>query len=193
MLTICDLVVHLQSTPIHHTKHNLAEFYFCSAWTSTFASVLVYLHGDNVQHNGGFLPDIILYYSVDPMLLFNTINIGEYNPRISHEEFLPLHPMLNRMREHRTCARGGCCGRGRCSAWVTTGYPRGSCRESWRTRENVGRGGRRKNGRTAWQRIFGYLASGGTGTLPDLTLGYDMIWYSTSQYVKGAVGLWPRE
>ena len=40
-------------------------------------------------------------------------------------------------------ARGGCCGRGRCSAWVTTGYPRGSCRESSRTRENLGRRGRR--------------------------------------------------
>ena len=38
-------------------------------------------------------------------------------------------------------ARGGCCGRGPCSAWVTTGYPRGSCRESSRTRKNVGRGG----------------------------------------------------
>ena len=41
---------------------------------------------------------------------------------------------------------------------MTTGYPRGSCRESWKTRGNVGRGGRGKNGRTAWQRIFGYLA-----------------------------------
>ena len=28
--------------------------------------------------------------------------------------------------------------------------------------ENVGRGGRRKNGRTVWQRIYGYLASRGT-------------------------------
>ena len=28
------------------------------------------------------------------------------------------------------CVRGGCCGRGRCSAWTTTGYPRGLCRES---------------------------------------------------------------
>ena len=35
--------------------------------------------------------------------------------------------------------------------------------------ENTGKrgpGGRRNNGRTAWQRIFGYLASRGTGTLP---------------------------
>ena len=37
-------------------------------------------------------------------------------------------------------ARGGCCGRGRYSVWVSTGYPRGSCRESSRTRGNVDRG-----------------------------------------------------
>ena len=61
---------------------------------------------------------------------------------------------------------------------MTTGYPRGSCRESSRTRENVGRGGRRKNGRTAWQIIFGYLASRGTGAPPHLTLGYGIL-YST--------------
>ena len=42
------------------------------------------------------------------------------------------------------CARGGCCGRGRYSAWVTTCYPRGSCWESSRTRGNVGRGGKEK-------------------------------------------------
>ena len=40
-------------------------------------------------------------------------------------------------------ARGGCCGRGLYSAWVTTGYPRGSCRESSRTRGN-GPGGEEK-------------------------------------------------
>ena len=56
----------------------------------------------------------------------------------------------NARASKQLCAREGCCGRGRCSAWVTTGYPRGSCRESSRTRENVGRGGRRNNGRTAW-------------------------------------------
>ena len=84
-------------------------------------------------------------------------------------------------------ARGGCCGRGRYSAWVTTGYPRGSCRESSRTRGNVDRGGRRKSGRTAWQMIFGYLASRGTGKPPHSTLGH-----GTTPYKKGAVGLWPR-
>ena len=84
-------------------------------------------------------------------------------------------------------ARGGCCGRGRYSAWVTTGYPRGSCRESSRTRGNVDRGGRRKSGRTAWQMIFGYLASRGTGEPPHLTLGHGI-----TRYKKGVVGLWPR-
>ena len=51
--------------------------------------------------------------------------------------------------------------------------------------ENVGKRGHDR--RTAWQRIFGYLASGGTGTLPHLTLGPSM-----AQYVTGAVGVWPR-
>ena len=46
------------------------------------------------------------------------------------------------------------------------------------------RGGRRNNGRTAWQRIFDYLASRGTRTLPHLTLGPGI-----AQYLKGAVGL----
>ena len=53
-------------------------------------------------------------------------------------------------------------------------------------RENVGRGGSRKNGRTAWQRVVGYSASRGTGAQAHLTQGYD-----AAQYVKGAVGLWP--
>ena len=44
--------------------------------------------------------------------------------------------------------------------------------------------GRRRN-RTAWQRIFGYLASRGTGAPPLLTLGRGI-----AQYVEGAVGLW---
>ena len=47
-------------------------------------------------------------------------------------------------------------------------------------RGNMGREGRRNNGRTAKQRIFGYLASGGTGTQPHLTLGPGI-----AQYVKG--------
>ena len=50
-----------------------------------------------------------------------------------------------------------------------------------------GPGGRTNIRRTAWQRIFGYWASGGTGTLPHLTLGPGI-----AQYVNGAVGPWPR-
>ena len=53
--------------------------------------------------------------------------------------------------------------------------------------ENVGRGGRRKYGRTAWQSIFGYLASRGTRAPPHLTLGSGI-----AQDVKEAVGLWRR-
>ena len=56
--------------------------------------------------------------------------------------------------------------------------------------ENAGKrepGGRRKSGRTAWQMIFEYLASRGTGAPPHLTLGY-----GTAQYMKGVIGLWPR-
>ena len=56
--------------------------------------------------------------------------------------------------------------------------------------ENAGKrgpGGRRKSERTAWQMIFGYLASRGTGAPPHLTLGHGI-----TQYTKGAVGLWPR-
>ena len=51
----------------------------------------------------------------------------------------------------------------------------------------VDRGGRRKSGRTAWQIIFGYLASRGTGEPPHLTLGRGI-----TRYTKGVVGLWPR-
>ncbi|CAM9330293.1 unnamed protein product [Ascophyllum nodosum] len=54
-------------------------------------------------------------------------------------------------------------------------------------RGNVDRGGRRKSGRTAWQMIFGYLASRGTGKPPHSTLGH-----GTTPYKKGVVGLWPR-
>ena len=50
--------------------------------------------------------------------------------------------------------------------------------------ENASRGGRRNNGRTAWQRIFGYLASRGPGAPPHLILGF-----GTAQYAKGAVGI----
>ena len=44
-------------------------------------------------------------------------------------------------------------------------------------RGNVDRGGRRKSGRTAWQMIFGYLASRGTGEPPHSTGA----WYNTVQ------------
>ena len=64
---------------------------------------------------------------------------------------------------------------------------RGPCRESWRTRGYVGLGGRRNNGRIAWQRIVGYLASRETGAPPHLTLGSRI-----AQYVAEAVGLLPR-
>ena len=44
-----------------------------------------------------------------------------------------------------------------------------------------------KSGRTAWQMIFGYLASRGTGKPPHSTLGHGI-----TPYKKGVVGLWPR-
>ena len=53
--------------------------------------------------------------------------------------------------------------------------------------ENAGKrgpGGRRKSGRTAWQMIFGYLASRGSGEPPYLTLGRGI-----TRYTKGVVGL----
>ena len=56
--------------------------------------------------------------------------------------------------------------------------------------ENAGKrgpGGRRKSERTAWQMIFAYLASRGTGALPHLILGHSM-----TQYTKGVVGLLSR-
>ena len=104
---------------------------------------------------------------------------------------LQSRPPANRMREHRNNRAHeevvNNCGRGRFSAWGTSGYPKGSCRESWRMRENVGRGGRRNNGLIAWQRILGYLASRGTGAPPHMTPGS-----GTAQYVKWTVGLWLR-
>ena len=53
--------------------------------------------------------------------------------------------------------------------------------------EKRGWGGRRKNGQTARQRIFDVLASRGTGAPLHLSLGPRI-----AQYVKRAVGLWPR-
>ena len=91
----------------------------------------------------------------------------------------------NARASKQPCARGGCCGRGRCSAWVTTGYPRESESGGLENAGKRGPGGRRNNGQTAWQRIFGYLVSRGTGVPPPhLTLGPGI-----AQYVKGAVGL----
>ena len=107
------------------------------------------------------------------------------NKRIVSNKIPPSELNVRRLKQPYT--RGSCCVRGRCSAWVTTGCPRGSYRESWRIRENVGRGGRRKNRRTAWQRIVGYSASRATGAPPHLDLGFGI-----AQYAKGAVGLWPR-
>ena len=75
-------------------------------------------------------------------------------------------------------ARGGCCGRGRYSAWVTTGYPRGSCRENSRTRGNVDRGGKEKE----WTdcvaddlRLFGVTGDWKTAALDPGA------WYNTVQ------------
>ena len=50
----------------------------------------------------------------------------------------------------------------------------------------AGRGGRRNNGRTAWQRIVGYLASRGTGAPPHVTLGCGLV--QQAPYVRGEGG-----
>ena len=49
--------------------------------------------------------------------------------------------------------------------------------------EKVRRGGRRRDGQTAWQRVVGCLASRGIGTPPHKTLGF-----RKAQYAKGGVG-----
>ena len=69
-------------------------------------------------------------------------------------------------------------------AWTTTGYPRGSCRERWRTRKNVSRRGRGNNGRTAWRRMIGCLASGG------MEFCRTRPWGLVAHYRKEAAGLW---
>ena len=57
---------------------------------------------------------------------------------------------------------------------MTTGYTRGSfVSEELENAGNVGRAGRRKNGRAAWQRIVGYLRDRSTAPLDP------GIWYST--------------
>ena len=55
------------------------------------------------------------------------------NPRslVTNKRILSYKDALQRTElraSKQPCAQGGCCGRGRCSAWVTIGYPRGSCR-----------------------------------------------------------------
>ena len=73
--------------------------------------------------------------------------------------------------------------------WYST-VREGDCRfmAAWVKEEKKasGRGReKRNNRRTAWQRIFGCLASRGTGAPPSLTLGSGI-----AQCVKGTVGLW---
>ena len=60
---------------------------------------------------------------------------------------------------------------------MTTGYPRGSCRENWRARENVGRGGKEKQ----WtdcvaedRRLFGIAGDASTTAL-DPTVSYNTL------------------
>ena len=54
----------------------------------------------------------------------------------------------NRMHEDVIILGGGAS-----SAWGTTDGSIGSCQKCWRTRDNMGRGGKEKNdGRTVWQR-----------------------------------------
>ena len=57
-------------------------------------------------------------------------------------------------------------------------------RERWRTWEDVGREGRRNNGRTAWPRIVGCRASRGTGVPQHVTLEL-----GTAAYAKEVAGL----
>ena len=141
-----------------------------------------------------------MYYTLDDTYYhiqapYNTPQDVASNSRSLVQVAEQVHPLVQRcpspnpMREHRNnrTHEEVVVGGGRYSAWVTTGYPRGSCRESSRTRGNVDRRGRRKSGRTAWQIIFGYLASRGTGKPPHLTLGHGI-----TPYKKGFVGLWPR-
>ena len=84
------------------------------------------------------------------------------------------------------CARGGSCGRGRCSAWVNQVTQEGhvgragQCGETWPGEEAK-----------EWKdcvakdlRLFGIAGDWSTA---ELTL-----WSGIAQYVKGAVGLWPR-
>ena len=46
------------------------------------------------------------------------------------------------------------------------GFPTGSCLAGWRDRGSAGRGDRKRNGQTVWQKTFGLLALAGTVKLP---------------------------
>ena len=63
----------------------------------------------SVQYNGWFLPDIILYYSVDSIML-----IPSGNPIICHEEVLSLQPMFptKRFDNFSRCLVSGECSEG---------------------------------------------------------------------------------
>ena len=72
--------------------------------------------------------------------------------------------------------------------WACSKYRGYRLTVSSKTRGNVGRGGRRKkSGRTAWQMLFGCLASRGTEEPPHWTLGRGI-----TRYTEGIVGLWAR-
>ena len=158
--------------------------------------------GPDGEVRGGRRSSLVRMRDMDPPEVplrqgpYNTPQDVASNPRSLVQVAQQAHPLVQRRpyfsesnarASKQPYAPGGCCGRGRYSAWVTTGYPRGSCRESSRTRGNVGRGGRSKSGRTAWQMIFGYLASRGSREPPHLTLGRGI-----TRYTTGVVGLWPR-
>ena len=64
------------------------------------------------------------------------------------------------------CARERYSGRGRSSVWTVVGSPTESYLAGWRDRGSAGRGERKRNGRTGWQKTFGLLAMAGTGKLP---------------------------
>ena len=76
--------------------------------------------------------------------------------------------------------------RERYSTRATTGYPRVSCREVWRTRDNKGRGRKRRNGRTSWQ-ITGDQSTGALDTV---------VWYDTQSVCEGSssfMATWARK
>ena len=65
--------------------------------------------------------------------IYNTPQDVASNPRSLVQVAEEPHPLLQRhspanrrWASKQPCARGGCCGRGRCSAWATSGYLRAS-------------------------------------------------------------------